>query len=84
MMDTAQFENQLTEELSIILGKKIEIEDDLLEAGLDSFATMQLIAYLEDNFGIEVPEERLPIENFKNAQVIIDWVSKMIEKESEK
>ena len=52
--------------------------DNLEKAGLDSFATMQVIAYLEDSFGIEVPEERLSIANFENARVIMEWVHPMI------
>lgn len=84
MMDTAQLEKQLTKELGVILGKPVSPEDDLVEAGLDSFATMQIIAYLEDNFGIEVPEERLPTKNFENASVIMEWVHPMIGAVSEK
>lgn len=78
MINTAQLEKQLTKELDIILAKPVSPEDDLVEAGLDSFATMQIIAYLEDNFGIEVPDERLPIENFENARVITEWAHSMI------
>ena len=84
MIDTAQLEKQLTKELGIILDKPVSPEDDLLEAGLDSFATMQIIAYLEDSFGIEVPDERLPVENFENARVIVEWIHPMIEEVSEK
>ena len=83
MMNTAQLEKQLTNELGIILDKPVSPEDDLVEAGLDSFATLQIIAYLEDSFGIVVPEERLPAGNFENARVIMEWVHPMIEAVSE-
>lgn len=74
----------MTEELGVILDKPVSPGDNLVKSGLDSFATMQVIAYLEDSFGIEVPEERLPVENFENARVIMEWVHPMIGAVSEK
>jgi acyl carrier protein len=77
-------EDQLIRELGVILDKPVDPREDLVESGLDSFATMQVIAYLEDTFGIEVPEERLPIENFHSVRVIIAWAQPMINSVSEK
>ena len=82
-MDRPRLETELTQELAIILGQPITADDSLHESGLDSFATMQLIAYLEDTFGIEIPEERLPAENFSNVRVIAEWVNTMIGEVSE-
>lgn len=84
MIDKEQLDEQLTEELGIILGKPVSLGDNLEKAGLDSFATMQVIAYLEDSFGIEVPEENLSNANFDNARVIMEWVYPMIRAVSEK
>jgi acyl carrier protein len=84
VIDKEQLDEQLTEELGIILGKPVSLGDNLEKAGLDSFATMQVIAYLEDSFGIEVPEENLSNANFDNARVIMEWVYPMIRAVSEK
>ena len=77
MTNAAQLEVLLLQELGIILDKSVEPQDKLVDLGLDSFAIMQIIAYLEDTFGIEIPEERLPVENFYNVRVIAEWVQPM-------
>ena len=78
MITAPQLEKRLGEELCIILDRPVEPGENLVEAGLDSFATMQVIAFLEDTFNIEIPEDRLPIENFATARIITEWVHPMI------
>jgi acyl carrier protein len=41
-------------------------DDDLFAAGvLDSFATIELIAVLEEIFGVTLPNEQLTLQNFQ-------------------
>ena len=77
-MDQAELESALQEEAHFALGCAVEAGEDLVAAGLDSFAAMQLIAFLEDTYRIEVPEERLPIENFQSCRVIAGWACPLI------
>jgi acyl carrier protein len=44
--------------------------DDLYEAGLSSFATVQLMLALEDEFGVEIPEKLLNRRTFASIAAI--------------
>jgi acyl carrier protein len=44
------------------------------EMGLDSAGTMRLVAGLEDEFEIEVPDEDLVRSNFATVGAILDYV----------
>jgi D-alanine--poly(phosphoribitol) ligase subunit 2 len=77
-LEPLEFAEVLVEELAIILDSPISVETDLLEAGLDSFGTMQVIVFLEEEFGIQVPEEQFDIRDFASVATIADWVLPMI------
>jgi len=75
MVETTQIKTAIIEELSIITGARVSVNTDLVEKlGFDSFGTMQLLAFLEDTYGIEVPDELLAIENFSSVEVIMQWM----------
>lgn len=40
---------------------------DLFDAGLDSMAIMQLLIFLEDRYGVEIPPEAVTRENFSTV-----------------
>jgi acyl carrier protein len=56
---------------------KLNEEEDLLSAGiLDSLGILQLAAYIDKTFGIEVPDEDVVYENFNSVQALVDYLSK--------
>jgi len=78
-MDMDQFEQQLTKELAIILDTPVFADTRLLvDAGLDSFGILQIIAFLEDIHGIRILDEHLAIDNFASVAVIAHWAWPML------
>jgi acyl carrier protein len=50
-------------------------DDDLLAKGLvDSHGVMELVAFIEERYGITVPDEDLTPENFQNLVRIEEFV----------
>lgn len=51
-------------------------EDSLQEAGyLDSLSIFQLIAFVEDEFGVRVPDDEITFDNFGSIDAIDRFVS---------
>ena len=65
----------LTAELEQITGYRFAADEELFDGGFDSFALLQLVGFLEDELGVEVPVERLAEEHFRNIALIASWVS---------
>jgi acyl carrier protein len=78
-LEPLKFAEVLFEELTIILDSPIGMDTDLVEAGLDSFGTMQVIVFLEEEFGIEVPEDQFDINDFASVATIALWALPMID-----
>ncbi len=54
---------------------KLQENDDLLSAGiLDSLAILQLVAYIEESFGIKVPDEDVVFENFQSIRALAQYL----------
>ncbi len=53
---------------------------DLYRAGMKSFASVQLMLALEEQFGIEFPEEMLTRATFRSIASIQEAVSKLADK----
>ena len=54
---------------------KLDENEDLLSAGiLDSLAILQLVAYIEDQFGIKVPDEDVVFENFQSINALTSYL----------
>jgi acyl carrier protein len=54
---------------------KLNEDEDLLSAGiLDSLAILQLVAYIEDQFGIKVPDEDVVFENFQSINALTAYL----------
>lgn len=53
--------------------------DDLYEAGLSSFASVQLMLALEDEFDVEFPENLLNRKSFSSIAAIADALSQITE-----
>ncbi len=57
----------------------IEANDDLLGSGLiDSMAIMRLIAFLEQQFGLQIPQQDMTIENFMTVSDIEAYLTKRL------
>jgi acyl carrier protein len=72
-MEIEAIERELTQFLEKnILTENVKISSDqeLKEAGLDSFSIVEIILFIERKFGFVIPDEKLLPENFKTIQAI--------------
>ena len=65
--------------LADVLSEKYDVDPDaispeatLTELGLDSLTIVELLFDFEDEFGIEVPEERATFETLAEAAALVD------------
>jgi len=61
----------------LLKGRKIDLkpEDDLLSAGiLDSLGILQMVAFIEDRFGYQVPDEDVVFENFFSVESLANYL----------
>lgn len=50
-------------------------DEDLLNAGiLDSLGILQLVAFIEERFGIQVPDEDVTFENFMSINALAGYL----------
>ena len=69
--------------LADVLSKKYDVDPDaispeatLTELGLDSLTIVELLFDVEDEFGIEVPEERATLETLAEAAALVEELLK--------
>ncbi len=69
--------------LADVLSEKYDVDPDaispeatLTELGLDSLTIVELLFDVEDEFGIEVPEERATFETLAEAAALVDELVK--------
>jgi len=48
--------------------------DDLLEAGLDSMAIMRLVLFIENEYGVVLPDNELAPENLQTLKRLENWI----------
>lgn len=61
----------------IMRNRNAQLDDgeDLLSAGiLDSLGILKLVAYIEDTFGIEVPDSEVVYENFHSLNAMESYL----------
>ena len=65
--------------LAEVLSEKYEVDQDtirpeatLTELGLDSLTVVELLFDVEDEFGIEVPEERATFQTLAEAAALVE------------
>lgn len=63
-------------ELSEDVAEKLDGDADLTELGLDSMTCVEVVVNLEDEFGIEVGEEDLLVENMSTIARLKELVEK--------
>lgn len=78
MSDPAAITQFIVEEVAAGRGfDAIDPDQDLLaQEVLDSQGTMELVAFLEERFGIEVGDEDLVPENFKSINAIVAFADR--------
>ncbi|EEC58716.1 phosphopantetheine-binding protein [[Bacteroides] pectinophilus] len=54
-------------------------ETSLVELGIDSLMTVELVLWLEDAFNIQFNDSDLEMENLRNVRDIVNLVNKYIE-----
>lgn len=75
-MDTQQVLMEYVRE-DLLKGRKTEIKpgDDLLSAGiLDSLGILQMVAFIEEHFGYQVPDEDVVFENFVSVEALTNYL----------
>ena len=50
--------------------------DSLLEAGLDSMGIMRLVLFIEEEYGVILPDNELSPENMETLQRLEDWIKR--------
>ncbi|MCC7130981.1 MAG: hypothetical protein B6D39_02360 [Anaerolineae bacterium UTCFX2] len=61
----------------VMRNPKANLDDaeDLFNAGiLDSLAILQLVAFIEENFKIKIPDEDVIFENFQNLNALASYL----------
>ena len=51
-------------------------DDDLLEAGLDSMGIMRLVIFIEEEYGVLLPDEELEPENLQTLKRLVAWIKR--------
>lgn len=51
-------------------------DEDLLEAGLDSMGIMRLVLFVEQEFGVTLPDNEIAPENLRTLSAIQHWIAR--------
>lgn len=67
----AQVESQFRDQGDAL---ELEVDDDLLMAGLDSIGFVRLVEFVQDEFGIEVPAADVTVEQFGTIERVARYL----------
>ncbi|MCA9932731.1 MAG: acyl carrier protein [Ardenticatenaceae bacterium] len=62
----------------LLRGRKGDLKavDDLLSNGIiDSLGILQMVAFIEERFNIQVPDEDVVFENFQSVKALSDYLA---------
>ncbi len=66
----------IREELMNGSNGELDEGENLLAAGIiDSLGILRLVSFVEEKFGIEVPDEDVTIDNFQSVKSMSDYVA---------
>lgn len=71
-------EDDSEEEIEPIDEESIELEDDLTQIGLDSFAFIRMVIMLEEEFDISIPDDQLSIDLFSSIEKIEKLITELL------
>jgi len=57
---------------------KIDASTDLKQAGIDSFSTVEIILFIERQYGVTIPDEKLIPGNFRTLQALAATVQELL------
>jgi len=57
---------------------KIDAATDLKQAGIDSFSTVEIILFIERQYGVTIPDEKLIPDNFRTLQALAATVQELL------
>ena len=65
-----------------ILASEVTLEDDteLQQAGVDSFSIVEIILFIERQYGVGIPDDKLVPENFRTLQALAATVQELTSK----
>ncbi len=67
--------NFIFQELVFVANPELFSDDDhLLEAGLDSMGIMRLIMFIEDEYGITLPDTEIAPDNVQSFNALEKWI----------
>lgn len=61
----------------LLRGRKSDLspDEDLLSTGIiDSLGILRLVSFIEERFGIQVPDEDVVYENFSSVKALVDYL----------
>jgi acyl carrier protein len=65
----------IKKELAVGSKRNIQMDDDLLSAGIiDSLGVLQLVAFIEEQFNIQMPDEDVVLENFQSVNALANYL----------
>jgi acyl carrier protein len=68
--------NYIKQEIMRNPNAKLNDGDDLLSAGiLDSLGILQLVAFVEESFKIQIPDEDVVFENFQSIESLDNYLA---------
>jgi acyl carrier protein len=62
----------------LLHGRSIKLDEelDLLSAGvIDSLGILRMVAFMEERFGVKVPDEDVVFENFQSIRAMAHYVA---------
>jgi acyl carrier protein len=66
----------IREELMNGSNGELDESENLLAAGvIDSLGILRLVSFVEEKFGIEVPDEDVTIDNFQSVKAMSDYIA---------
>ena len=75
-MTEDRIKEYITKQFPLARKRGVRNDDPLLESGiLDSLGILDLVTYLEEEFGISVDDEELVPDNFQNIERLAAFVS---------
>ncbi|MCA9942702.1 MAG: acyl carrier protein [Anaerolineales bacterium] len=76
MNASAVLKEYIREELMNGSNGELDEAENLLAAGIiDSLGILRLVSFVEEKFGIEVPDEDVTIDNFQSVKSMSDYVA---------
>lgn len=78
-MNTAQkLKHYIATEIMYAADDALSEDEPLLGSGIiDSLGIMRLVSYIEEEFGVEVPEDQLVPEHFRTVTALAQFVERL-------